>query len=90
MSEGDLLREARVIWSYLMWWSHWLTGISSSRRSSIARLSRSSSPAMGAGFNLEGRREETAIGSMKLEGRERMRAVANVDVFEVEALGWYL
>jgi len=45
---------------------------------------------MGAGFNLEGRREETAIGSMKLEGRERMRAVANVDVFEVEFLGWYL
>jgi len=34
-----------------------------------------------------GGEEETTIGSMKMEGHKRMRAVANVDVFEAEALG---
>ena len=34
--------------------------------------------------------EETTTGSMKMEGRKRVRAVANVDMFEAEALGWYL
>jgi len=37
-----------------------------------------------------GGEEETATGSVKMEGCKRMRAVANVDVFEAEALGWYL
>jgi len=37
-----------------------------------------------------GGEEEIAIGSVKMEGRKRMRRVANVDVFEAKALGWYL
>ena len=56
MSKGDLLTRAGVIWSYLMQRSRWLTGISSSGRSSAARLPRLSSLAMGAGLDLEGRR----------------------------------
>jgi len=39
---------------------------------------------------LRGGEEETAIGSVKVEGCRRMRAIANVDVFEAETLGWYL
>jgi len=34
-----------------------------------------------------GGEEETAIGFVKMEGCKRMRAVADVDVFEAEALG---
>jgi len=36
---------------------------------------------------LRGGEEETAIGFVKVEGCRRMRVVAIVDVFEVEALG---
>ena len=34
--------------------------------------------------------EETATRFLKVEGHERMRTVAGVDVFEAEALDWYL
>ena len=41
-------------------------------------------------YILRGGEEETAIGFLKVEGHERMRTVAGVDVFEAEALDWYL
>ena len=37
-----------------------------------------------------GGEEETAIGFLKVEVHERMRTVVGVDVFEAEALDWYL
>jgi len=39
---------------------------------------------------LRGGEEETATWFLKVEGHKRMRTVAGVDVFEAEALDWYL
>jgi len=37
-----------------------------------------------------GGEEKIATRFVKMEGCKRMRAVANVDVLEAKALGWYL
>ena len=68
MLQGDLLIGAGVVWSYLMWCSRWLTGISPSGRSSAARLSRLSSLAMGFILDLERVRRRNCY--RVLEGRK--------------------
>ena len=74
--------------SHLMRRRCWLTGMFSSRVSSIMRLSRLSSPAMKLLGSIG--RGENCYRVVKVEKCKGTGAVANVDVVEIRALGWYL
>ena len=74
--------------SHLMRRRRWLTGMFSSRVSSIMRLSRLSSPAMKLLGSIG--RGENCYRVVKVEKCKGTGAVASIDVFEARALGWYL
>ena len=73
--------------SHLMCQRRWFIGVFSSGISSAVRLPRLSSPAMKDDW-IYGRKEENRY--RVLAGRGEQRDSYDGDVFEAEALSWYL
>ena len=73
--------------SHLMRQRHWLTGMFSSRVSSVACLPWLSSPAMKLlGYIGRGENRYRVVKAEKCNGT---RVIASLDAFEAGALGWY-
>ena len=85
----EFITMSRRYRSHLMRRRHWFIGMSSSRISSAAHLPRLSSLAMKFGWIYK-KEKKAAIEFARAEKCKGTGAVASVDVFEAEAVAWYL